>query len=194
MSQKVREALLEQLARWIPASVVGIVTDVNAPDTCTVQPIDEGAEYFNVRLRGTVDGTDAGMYAEPKVGSCVIITPLMHDDEQMYVSRFTEVEKWHIITDSGSKVEVLANGEVHLNGSNKGGLVIVSDLVTKLNRLENKVNDHIAAYNSHIHITTATVGASTTPGTISPTTSTETPIAPLTQVSDLHNQKVRHGS
>ena len=140
MSQKVRVALLEQLSRWIPASVVGIVTDVNAPDSCTVQPIDEGAQYFNVRLRGTIDGSDGGMYAEPKVNSYVIISPLMHDDEQMCVTRCTEVEKWHIKTDSGSKVEVLANGEVHLNGDNEGGVPITADVVSRLNAIEQDIN------------------------------------------------------
>ncbi len=189
MSNKVREALLEQLARWIPASVVGKVTAVNAPDTCTVQPIDEGAEYFNVRLRGTVDGTDAGMYAEPKVNSYVIISPLMHDDEQMYVSRSTEVEKWHIITDSGSKVEVLANGEVHLNGDGEGGLVIVSDLVSRLNTIEQDIN------------TLKTVFTGWTPvpndgGAALKAASSAWSGQELQQTvdSDIENQKVRHGS
>lgn len=152
MSNKVREALLEQLTRWIPASVVGTVMAVTAPDTCTVEPIDGGAKYFNVRLRGTVDGSDAGMYAEPKVGSFVIISPLMHDDEQMYVSRFTVVEKWHIITDSGSKVEVLSNGEVHLNGDNEGGVPITADVVSRLNTIEQDINTLKIVFSSWVAV------------------------------------------
>lgn len=46
---------------------------------------------------------------------------------------------------------------------------------TAFDNLKNELNALVTAYNAHIHITTATVGATPTPGVIAPTTSTGTP-------------------
>ena len=68
------------------------------------------------------------------------------------------------------------------------GLVINDSLVTKLNNLENKVNDLIMAYNYHTHTGVQTGGGTsgTTPtvitGSLTPTNETE-----------LQNQNVKHG-
>jgi len=185
----IRGALMQQLLQWIPASVVGKVTAVQAPATCTVEPIDGGAVFYKVRLRGTADGDDSGVYAEPKVDSYVIISPLNHDDTQMWVSRFTEVEKWHVRTNSGSKVEVLANGEVHLNGDSKGALVVVSDLVTKLNTLENDLNTIKAVFSAWTPVPNdggaALKGAASTWAGQTLTNTT---------AANIQNTKVKHGA
>ena len=49
------------------------------------------------------------------------------------------------------------------------------ELQAGFNDLKDAHNDLVSSYNSHIHITTATVGPTPTPGTIAPTTSLETP-------------------
>jgi hypothetical protein len=55
--------------------------------------------------------------------------------------------------------------------------------------LKQHLNDHITTYNAHIHLTTATIGASSTPGVISPTTSTGTPST--ADMSDAKVEKVK---
>jgi hypothetical protein len=58
-------------------------------------------------------------------------------------------------------------------------------LKKEFDSLQKTVNDLIFAYNSHIHITTATVGAGPTPGVISPTVSTGT-----TSTADITNVEI----
>lgn len=48
-------------------------------------------------------------------------------------------------------------------------------LKTAFDTLKSELNALVTAYNAHVHITTATVGATPTPGVIAPTTSTGTP-------------------
>lgn len=58
------------------------------------------------------------------------------------------------------------------NGGNKGGLINITDLVTKLNNLENKVNTIISTYNSHTHTETDSVTSvplAILTGTLTPT-------------------------
>lgn len=191
MSNKVREALRLQVLSWIPASVVGKVTAVQAPDTCTVEPIDGGAEYFKVRLRGTIDGSDDGTYAEPKIDSYVIISPLMNDEGQMWVSRFTEVEKWHIKTDGGAKVEVLANGEVHLNGNSHNGLVKLQQLQANLD----DIKSYVEAMNAAIGPAFAAVGAAMSAnGAAGQSSYTGAMAGQSITLQNMENTKVKHGS
>lgn len=60
-------------------------------------------------------------------------------------------------------------------GGDTDNMVRYSELESAFNQLRSDLNDLITAYNAHIHVTTATIGASTTPGVIAPTTSTGTP-------------------
>lgn len=60
-------------------------------------------------------------------------------------------------------------------GGDANFMVRYNELKTGFDSLKGTVNTLITAYNSHIHVTTATIGATTTVGTISPTTSTGTP-------------------
>jgi hypothetical protein len=64
--------------------------------------------------------------------------------------------------------------EVIINGGNNGGLIVISELVSKINRLENIMN-------SHMHIV---AGANTS--------TLVTPIIPITMESDLENPNVKH--
>ena len=73
--------------------------------------------------------------------------------------------------------------EIWLRGQQYGGLVKVSDLVDKLNNLEDKVNSIVTAYNSHTH---ASTGAPAVPLV------TGSPLTPTT-INDLENSKVKHG-
>jgi len=77
---------------------------------------------------------------------------------------FTEVEKVLIDADA-----------ITFNGGDNGGLIVLSSLISKINRLENIMN-------SHTH--TGNLGAPTTPQL--------TPIVPLTLASDLENTKIKH--
>jgi hypothetical protein len=74
---------------------------------------------------------------------------------------------------------------IQLNGSNFDGLVKIQDLTTKLNNIENLLNQFIGIYNAHTHAVSGT--ATLVPNTLE--TQTLTP----TQQADIENTTVKHG-
>lgn len=146
------------------------VTAVNG-NFADLKPLIGDAEIFDVKL--IAGDSNTPLLITPVVGSTVIATFLSKDTA--FISIYSEIES------------------IKLRGDQFGGLVKVQEVVDKLNRLEDKLNDLVSKYNSHTHITTATVGGGPTPGTIAPVTSPETPIAPNTTVSDLENPEILQG-
>jgi hypothetical protein len=133
--------------------------------TCDVEPINGDADFLDVRLNA--DYTK-GFTLIPKEGSVVILSQL--SDATAYVTMVSEVDN------------------IYLAGDANGGLVKVTDLVSKLNNLENKVNTIIATFNAHTHIASS-LGAPTTPPP-SPVVGTLTP----TTANDLENKTIQHGN
>ena len=72
-----------------------------------------------------------------------------------------------------SYINLLNDGIIEFNG-NKDFITGFTELNNELKKLKSDFNNLVSMYNAHIHITTATVAASATPGVISPTTSTAT--------------------
>ena len=72
--------------------------------------------------------------------------------------------------------------ELWLRGNQFEGLVKVTELVTKLNNLENKVNSLLTAYNAHTHASSGAPPVPTVTGSLTPTTQ-----------NDLENPLVKHG-
>lgn len=83
-----------------------------------------------------------------------------------------------------SSLKLLVNGEIVLNNGDDYA-VKYSEMETAFNELKSDFNDLVSAYNEHIHVTTATVGASPTVGTISPT-----PSAGSSSTADIAPSKV----
>lgn len=118
----------------------------------------------NVRLMSSIDD---GILIIPTVGSTVTII----------FSSFTEplVIGW-----SGWDKMILKGGD-------QGGLVLSPNLITKLNNLENLVNDLISKFNSHTHNVTA-VGSPTGPSLIQ-----EDQTLTKTIQSDIENPNITQG-
>jgi len=142
-------------------------------DCVSITVIEDGetylttdADFLNVLLMAN---TDTGFYIVPKVGSYVVVT--MIEQFGSYVAMYSSVD------------------EIQLNGSNYSGLVKIADLVTKLNNLENKVNDLITFSATHVHSGVTTGGGSSA---VSPT-----PVAgaltPTVQ-ANLENLTVKQGN
>lgn len=147
-------------------SVVCTVSDIDLVNgVCNCTPINEDAILVNVRLNA--DNKD-GFKLIPKDGSIVVVTLI--NNTTGYIAMVSEVD------------------EIHLNGVNHDGLVKISDLIEKLNNLENKVNTIITTYNSHTHIASSFGSPTTTPAI--PVNGTLTPTVQL----ELENTTVKHGS
>ena len=149
----------------LPCSVVSINGDL-----AELKPLNGDANLLDVKLLAGASGTP--LLITPVIDSVVIATFLSKDTA--FISIYSEIES------------------IKLRGDQFGGLVKVEELTNKISALETKLNDLITKYNSHIHITTATVALGP-PGVIFPVTTAETPIAPTTQRADLENIEVKHG-
>lgn len=173
MSQKVTrdfKQIFRELSgvNALPMPVFGTVTAVDEADmSCTVMPLgdENGVEYLEVSLMAEYNAN--GMYYKPAIDSLVIIAPM--NETRYYVAMYSEIDT------------------VWLRGSTHGGLVKVSELVDKLNNLENQCNDILTTLKN----TTIPLAPS---GTY--------PFAPLyasinnltpTQISDLENENCKHG-
>lgn len=133
-------------------------------NTCDCEPIDESADLLDVRL---MSQSSTGFLIIPKVDSIVVVT--MMNKYTGYVSLYSEVE------------------EIQLNGKNFKGLVKIEDLVTKINNLEDLVNNILTT----LKATTIPLAPSGTYPFASLYTSLNTLIT--TQKSDLENTSVSHG-
>ena len=154
-----------------------VLCTVNSVDTsertCEVTPLNGKADLFDVRFQAELSLTE-GLFIEPKVNSTVLVAFI--NSVQAAVIMCSEVENIYIDT----------RGDTVFNGGNNDGMVKVGDLVTKLNNLENKVNDLVTWTATHTH-TGVTPGPGST-GTAVGIVGTLTP----TQQSDLENTKVQH--
>jgi hypothetical protein len=81
-----------------------------------------------------------------------------------------EIEIYSTESDGSAKsarVKCVNDGTVELNGD-VDNLVRFAKLQEAFDQLKSDYDDLVTQFNKHIHTTTATVGASTTPGTITP--------------------------
>jgi len=95
--------------------------------TCEVEPIDGSAGIPETRLQANIN-LNSGFILFPAIDSHVVVCFL--NKNAAFVALFSEVDK------------------VHLRGDQLGGLIKVEDLVTRLNNVENDLNDLKTVFNS----------------------------------------------
>lgn len=143
MGGKSRKRIVDAIKEYAKADRFEVYSGkVSAVDeeatTCDVD-IEEGLTVFEVRLRAVVTD-DTGVWVLPKVGSYVQIAQI-EGGNQYVLLRPSEVDK--VFVKIGDKtLEISTDGFV-FNGGNNDGLVKVNELVDRLNKIENKVNDII---------------------------------------------------
>lgn len=123
-----------------------------------VQSIDENNRQCSVLSQidaGTITYDSVNLSAErndgllqlPAVGSTVIMVKF--PDGDLYVIGWSDLDKFSCFIDSSNHFDFDTNGWVW-NGGTLGGLVKVVALTTKLNNLENKLNDLITGINTWV--------------------------------------------
>jgi hypothetical protein len=155
-------------------NVTCLVQSVNIDTrSCVCTPISNHltGDIINVKLMAEVDD---GILLIPVIGSTVIVAHSKRNEP--FVAVFSGIQS----------IFIIAVGSIQFQGGEYGGIVRVGDLVTKLNNLENLVNDFIAKYNVHTHIAS---GSAT-----SPTVARETTILTPTVRHDIENTSITHGS
>ena len=147
-----------------------ILCNVSNIDTtkmlCTCIPINGDADFEEVRLNANYQ---KGFVLVPKNNSVVVVSQI--SNEVAYISMVSEVD------------------QIYLAGDDNGGLVKVSELVDKINRVENQVNNIL-------NVLKTTVIPLAPSGTypFAPLYASILDITPLTQVNDLENKTVQHGN
>jgi hypothetical protein len=124
--QSIKEAIRIIAKNPASYSVVCNVSDIDlGKSICNCTPVDGSAILVNVRLNA--DYKD-GFKLIPKDGSLVVVSLL--NNTTGFISMVSEVD------------------EIHLNGTNYGGVVKVIELTDKLNALENDINTLKTAFSS----------------------------------------------
>lgn len=163
-SEKIRK-LIQRLGGRVVADIVRV----------TVRSVDVSEGVFCGSVEGEPDYEDircgmGGLMVYPKVGSMALIAHVSGCETDSYLLTCEAID------------EVVFDG-----GSNKG-MVKVSELVERLNNIETAFNELLNHYKTHQH----TVNSSTFTTVNMVVPSVQTPISPLTQLSDIENEKVKH--
>jgi len=158
-----------------PVINTGILCKVTAYDenkkTCTCEPLNGIAKFFKVRLNS--ENIDSFILI-PKVNSTVVVEEL--EKNQAYISMFSEIDK------------ILCTAEnIEFNGGNNGGLINISDLISKINNLENDINNLKTIITTWVPVPSD--GGAALKALI--TTWSAQTLTP-TLVSEIENEKIKH--
>lgn len=168
-------ALVDRMKR--PATYSGIVKSVDTGKKTAMVALTHYDDGMAVEVLLTATKSSAeGLIVYPAVDSDIIVADV--DGDGIYtVVRYGKI----------TKIEVASAIDVLINNGENGGLVKVNELVTKLNNLENDVNNLKTVFSSWTPVpndggaalkavVTSWSGASLTP----------------TMANDLQNNKVKH--
>lgn len=151
-------------------TIDGTVNAYN-PDNNTCDLLIQDTLWTNVPI-AVLTGAQASFYPIPVIDTECTVTWRDGSKSLPQIVQFHQIDT----------LKINCQTLVEFNGGSNGGMVLVNDLVTKLNNLENLVNNLITEYNAHSHILTLTSGT----GTAAPTTNQETGmINPITKAADL---------
>ena len=177
-------AIIESITKMIGIKNLDPVYYVNAivnsvdisTRTCDCTTVDGHTEYDlpNVKLMAVVDD---GLLIEPVIGSSVMV--IFSQIVEPFICQYSEIQN----------ITIIAANKTQLNDGSYGGLIRVIDLVTKLNNLEDLVNDLVEKFNSHTHILALSSGT----GTAAVTANPETTVLEDTVRSDIENSMIVHG-
>ena len=167
----------------------GVVTAVDSDGmTCTVQLTADavGSPTDGILLNVITDNTN-GMNLVPAVNAHCVVAEVDGPGQLkqlLWASEYTKIKGT-----AGSSQFTVENDLIQFNDGSLDGMVKVAALKTKLNNLENLVNDLVTKFNSHTHILTLTMGTGTAAPTVAPETTTLTP----TVQADIENTKITQG-
>jgi len=159
-------------------SVLGSVKSVSGR-TCVVSPADGSSDIEDVSLEADFEDSESkGFFITPSVGSNVVVT--FKNKDYGFLSSWTTIDSI-----------VAKQGEWVFNDGSNNGLIKITELTEKLNNLVSEINSLKDIFNSHIHTTTATIGATAVPGVIAPTTTTGSGVSNFSK-DDYENENVKH--
>ena len=134
---EIRRKLNGMMGDMVRNVIQGVVTQVNEDEfTCTVR-VDDAVDYFDVRLRGLVDGALKGFAFIPKAQSVVLVCPIGGSNE-LFVCQYTEIDKL-IFTDNNLKLTIdtekleLERDNVTITSDGSSTVIKASDATATVN-------------------------------------------------------------
>ncbi|HAO08210.1 MAG TPA: hypothetical protein DCQ50_14770 [Chryseobacterium sp.] len=94
----IQNALKQLKSRSVDTFPATVVSVDKTEGTCTVD--DGNIEYSDVRLSASIEESGKRFYLFPKVGSSVLISPIMENLETLYVEYFSEVDELSLETEN----------------------------------------------------------------------------------------------
>ncbi len=180
------ELLRNELKRFATQNVfqIGFVVSVDKPKAlCKVKLLENEAVVLeNVRLQAIDNEQDNGILFFPKIESSVIVAKLDYVDSY-FVAMLSEVEEVSWKLDGVERLKITEN-EIVFNEGNKGAMVEIGKLKSRLNAIEQAFNELLNHYKTHNH---AHPQGPTTGFLVS---STQANIA-ITNIADLENPNIK---
>lgn len=130
--QKLAGTQLADEVYMIPCTIVSV--DLNSL-TCDCTPIGGNAvtDIPGVRLMADVDD---GMYLVPTINSTVLVVYSKREDP--YIALFSELDD--VVYNIGNMALEISRTGIQINDGSFGGLVKVSEITERLNKIENAFN------------------------------------------------------
>jgi len=129
---------------------------------------------ITARCQASINLT-GGVYIKPKINSYVVVNWI--NGNACYIALYSEIDS----------VKLLADTEIIFNEGENGGVPITSDIVSRLNNIEQDINDLKTAFSTWVVVPTdggAALKASTATWYAAPLIETVD--------SDIENEKVKH--
>jgi hypothetical protein len=190
--RNIREAI-ESLAATKNKDIVSlilceVVSFDPATQTCECTPVG-GDLTTNIPSVNMKASANDGVLIIPTVGSEVIVA---QSSKTMlyYIFMHSNIDSMEIVipgTPNPTKLKI-QQGKITFNDGSFDGLIKITDLITKLNNLESKVNTIVSTFNAHFH-PGVTVGVGSTLVYAAPIVGALTP----TVKADIENPLIIHG-
>jgi hypothetical protein len=163
----IREIIQEIAGTSSNKSIYAKIKDVNtSKETCTVTTLLDDMDLFDIRLTG--EGLGGVLYI-PKIGSVVGVNLINETDG--YITMFSELTS------------------IKIGDGTNGGLVKITDLVTKINNIENDINNLKNIFSAWVTVPNdggAALKAAASTWYASQITNTN--------VNDIENNTIQHGN
>jgi len=189
--KKIVEAIQNISAPSEDAIMSGYVKEVDEAKATMSVVLNISGQVIEGVMLHALGGSLKGMVIIPEQDSDVVICSVDGSGEYMLVQA-DKIKK--VIWDIGTEIDIKCDKIMFNNGTNDG-LVIIGNLVGKMNHLEDKINDIIDKFLSHVHKTVSInqpTGAVTDPTLPSPILPNQLQHLTSTQASDLENTKIKH--
>ena len=109
--------------------------------TVNCQPLNsDDPEILDVKINANLNPVK-GLRFIPSIGSIVYVTFENESDSEGFISLYSEVDKM-----------LIDSNEIIFNGGQNEGLINIIDLVSKLNTLENDINNLKSSFSSWVPV------------------------------------------